>query len=68
MQYLCSEFRKRRKVMALSINSIPVLYGVAAERFEAAAEENANRPMPRLAVEAEERLDSFIAKSKQFVF
>lgn len=54
--------------MALSIKSIPVLHGIAAERFEAAAEENANRPMPRLAVEAKERLDSFIAKSKQFVF
>ena len=54
--------------MALSIKSIPVLYGDAAERFETEAELNAKRPTPRLSTEAKMRLDRFIAKSRAFVF
>lgn len=53
--------------MALSIKSIPVLYGETAERFEAEAEQNAKRPTPRLTAERKSSLDAFLARSKAFV-
>ena len=54
--------------MAMSIKSIPVLTGQAAENFVAEADSNKNQTTPVLSEKAAERLKKVLEKSKAFSF
>lgn len=60
--------KKRLVIMALSIKSIPVLYGDAAARFDKEATANGTRQTPRLTSESRRRLHQFLSQSKDFAF
>lgn len=52
--------------MATAIKAIPTLYGEAAKRFVLEAEENAQRPIPRLSPERKARLDNVLRCMKDY--
>lgn len=54
--------------MAISIKTIPVLRGEAAERFLHETEENSIYPAPQLSAERKEVLHTFLDKSRDFRF
>ena len=57
-----------RRIMAMSIKSIPVLTGQDAANFVAEADNNKNQATPVLSEKAAERLKKVLEKSKAFTF
>ena len=57
-----------RRIMAMSIKSIPVLKGQDAANFVAEADNNKNQATPVLSEKAAERLKKVLEKSKAFTF
>ena len=57
-----------RRIMAMSIKSIPVLTGKDAAKFVAEADNNKDQATPTLSEKAAERLKKVLEKSKAFTF
>jgi hypothetical protein len=66
--YFCGIKQLNRRIMAMSIKSIPVLKGQDATKFVAEADNNKNQATPALSEKAAERLKKVLEKSKAFTF
>ena len=55
-------------IMAMTINSSPVLTGESARAFVEEAERNGKLPTPCLSPEREAQIAEFLRKSREFIF
>lgn len=63
-----SNFVLKIRAMAITIKSIPVLEGGAAEEFIRRAEKNAAKVTPVLSTKSKKRIQAVLEKSKTFKF